>query len=89
MPYFKEELNPILHLECIYALEECLDKNGFYDEGSFKVAIANIKMYAYSWHVCPMEVQIKEGGSKIRTRSKLKNYMDKKNTLRVPIRPLS
>ena len=32
MPYFKKELNPILHLGWVYAVEGYIKENGFSDE---------------------------------------------------------
>ena len=80
MPYFKGEWNIILYLEPLYIIKEYIGQNEFSDGESFKVDVFKIKMYAYSWYVCLVEVRVEEGRSKIITWSKLKRYVDKKTS---------
>jgi len=48
VPYLKGEWYLILCLEWVYALEECIGENKFFDERRSKVVIFKIKMYGYS-----------------------------------------
>jgi len=50
-----------------YPLEECTDENDFSNEGSYTIAVFKIKIIAYSWYICLMEVRAEED----RSQSKL------------------